>query len=73
MMAARVPSCSPAVLQRAREGQSLFFELAIGEAEIFALAIGFDQADFVRPAIEGGAQRFSERIVLAEIQHYRRD
>ena len=73
MMAARVPSCSPAILQRAREGQRLFFELPIGEAEIFALAVGFDQADFVWPAIQRRTQRFAERIVLAEIQHYSRD
>ncbi len=61
------------ILQRARQGQRLFFELAIGEARVFAIAIGFDQADFIWPAIERGAQRFAERIVLAEIQHYRRD
>ena len=35
------------VLQRARERQRVLFELAIGEARVFAFAVGFDQADFV--------------------------
>ena len=61
------------VLQGARQRQRLFFELVVREARVFAIAVGFDQTDFIWPAIERGAQRFSQRIVLAEIQHYRRD
>ena len=69
MMAARVPFCESRVLQRASKRKRRFLELAIGEARVFAFAIGFDQADFIGPAIERRAERIAQRIVLAEIQH----
>ena len=40
------------VLQRARQRQRRFLELAIRETGVFAVAIRFDQAEFVRPAVE---------------------
>ena len=52
------------ILQRARERQRDFLELAVGEADILAVAVRFDQADFVGPAIERRAQRFAEAIVF---------
>jgi hypothetical protein len=37
---------------RAREGMGGFLELAVGEAGFLLVAVGFDQASFIGPAIE---------------------
>ena len=45
---AALQSCA---LQRTRERQGGFLELAIREPNVFAFAISLDEADLVRPAV----------------------
>ena len=59
------------VFESAGERKSGVFEIGIGEANFFAVAVGLDQADFAREAIEGIAQRRAQTGVLAEIEHER--
>ncbi len=61
------------ILQRASKRVRNFLELAVGEADFLAVAVRFDQANLIGPAIEGVAQRFPEAIVFSEIEHQRRD
>ena len=56
-------------LQGGGQGQRRIGELAIGEPGSLALAIGFDQADFVGPLFERRSQRRAERIVLGQVEH----
>ncbi len=57
------------VFQSAGQRQRDFFEIGIGQAEFFAIALGFDQADFGGEAVERIAQRRAQTGVLAEIEH----
>ena len=57
------------VLQSARQRQRHFLEVGIGEAGLLAVAVRFDQAGFVRPAVERIAQRRAQTGVLVEIEH----
>ena len=45
----------------ARQRQRSFLELPIREPRVFAVAIRFDQADFIRPAVERARKRCSQR------------
>ena len=56
MMAARSPGAKLGVLKSARQRLRKFFEIGISEAGLFLIAVGFDQAGFVRPAVEGVAK-----------------
>ena len=55
-------------LQTRRERIGYFFELLVGEADVFAFAIGFDEANFAGPAVKRIAQRFAESRIC-EIEH----
>src|SRR5581483_2521786 len=58
------------LLQRGRERQGGFFELAVAQAGFFAVAVGLDQADLVGPAVERVLQRRAQAGILGEIKHY---
>jgi hypothetical protein len=45
------------------EGESALLELAVGEAMVFPLAVGLDQANFVRPPLQRFAERRPQRRV----------
>ena len=57
------------VLERARQGHRHFFEIGVSKAGLFLVAVRFDQAGFVRPAVERLAQRRAQAGVLVEIEH----
>ncbi len=57
------------VFERARQRQRDFLEIGIGQPQLFAVALGFDQADFGRIAVERIAQGCAQTGVLAEIKH----
>src|SRR5260221_13357619 len=57
------------VLKRARQRQCHLLEIGVSEASAFAVSIRFDQASFVRPAIQGVAKSLAETGVLIEIEH----
>ena len=56
-------------LQRRGQRQRGFGELPVGEPRALALAIGFDQADLVRPAFDRRGQRRAQGFVFSEIEH----
>ncbi len=62
-----------AVLQSFRKWMRAFLEVAVSEALFLALAVGFDQAHFVRILIQRIFQRFADGLIFGEVQHYRRD
>jgi hypothetical protein len=51
------------------EWQRDLLKLGVGQPRAFAIAIGFDQADFFGPAIERGAQGFAQAGILFQVQH----
>ena len=57
------------VFESARQRQGDLFEIGVGQADFFAIALGFDQADFGGKAVERIAQRRAQACVLAEIEH----
>ena len=57
------------VLQSAGQRQRNLFEIGIRQADFFAIALRFDQADFGGKAVERIAQRGAQTRVLAEIEH----
>ena len=59
------------LLNRAGQDQRGIGKLAIGQPGAFTLAIGFDQADFVRPFFDRCSQRVPEAIVLCQVQQRR--
>src|SRR5262249_17028286 len=61
------------ILQSASERVSAVLELFEGEALLLAIAVGFNQARFVRKRGERVFQRRTDRLVFGKIQHYRRD
>ena len=55
-------SCRDAqILQAFGQGKRAVLEIAIGEAQLFFAAVGFDQADFRRESFQRVAQRFANR------------
>ncbi len=62
-----------AVLQSFRKRMRAFLEIAVSQALFLALAIGFDQAYFVRILIQRVPQRFADGLIFRKVQHYRRD
>ena len=69
MMAARSPAAKPDSSSAAASGSGRLANLPVGEPAALALAVGFDQADFVGPALDRGAQRGAQRFVLRQIEH----
>ena len=57
------------VLKGRRQRLGRFAELPVGEARLLAFAVGFDQADFFRPACKGIAQRRSQRFIFRQVEH----
>ena len=57
------------ILQSPRQGQRHLFEIRIGEAGLLPVAIGFDQAGFIGPAVDRVAQGSPQALILAEIEH----
>ena len=57
------------IFQRRRQRFGRFAELPVGQARVLAFAVGFDQADFVRPAVERIAQRRAQRVVFCQVEH----
>ena len=57
------------ILKRAGQWQSDLFEIGIGQSNFFAVAIGFDEADFAAESIERITQGCAQTRVLAEIEH----
>ena len=57
------------VFESARQRHRHFFEIGIGEAGLFLVAIGLDQAGFIRPTVERLPQRRAQAGVLVEIEH----
>ena len=64
-----VPGGKACIFERGRQRLGGFAELPVGQARALAFAVGFDQADFIRPAVEGIAQRRAERFVLRQVEH----
>ena len=73
MMAARSAAEKLACCNAASDGHGGVAKLAIGEAVIFAVAVGFDQADLVGKDLDGVFEGAADRLILGKIQHYRRD
>src|SRR5258708_30527039 len=48
-------------------------EIAIGQTLCFSFAIGFDEANLRSELVESIFQRGTDRLILREIEHYRRD
>ena len=69
MMAARSPALNSASCKRARKRQRHFLEVGISQPGLFLVAIGFDQAGFVRPAVQRVAQRSAQAGILIKIEH----
>ena len=46
-----------------------FLEIRIGKAGFFLVAVRFDQAGFIRPTVEGLAQRRAQAVVFVEVEH----
>ena len=51
MMRGAAAGGKPAILEKARQRQRGLFELSVGQPAVFALAVGLDQADLLRPAL----------------------
>src|SRR5258708_19370521 len=47
-------------------------EIAIGQTLCFSFAIGFDEANLRSELVESIFQRGADRLILLEIEHYRR-
>src|ERR1700733_11214520 len=58
------------VLERATQRPCHFLEIGISKPHLLAVAIGFNQASFVGPAIESSAQSRAQAGILMEIKHY---
>src|SRR5208282_3686480 len=57
------------VLKRAAKRTRHFLKIRIGKPHFFAVAIGFNQAGFVRPALQRILERCTQAGILAEIKH----
>ncbi len=57
------------ILERTRQRHRHFFEVRIGKAGLFLVAIGLDQASLIRPTVERLAQRCAQAGVLVEVKH----
>ncbi len=62
-----------AVLQSFRKRKRALLEGAISQAFFLALAVGFDQAHFIRKLIQRIPKRFADGLNFGKVQHYRRD
>ncbi len=71
MMAARSSGSKSASSRARASGSAIFFEIGVGQPEFFAVALGFDEADFGGEAVESIAQGRAEACVLTEIEHRR--
>src|SRR6185437_12478935 len=60
------------VLQRTGERQRSCFELPVGQAAIFAVAVGFDEANFIGPAFKRGAQGCAQLGIMPEVEQNKR-
>ncbi len=57
------------VFESSRQGQRHFFEVRIGKAGLFLVAIGLDQASLIRPTVERLPQCCTQAGVLVEVKH----
>ena len=60
-----------AIFERPRQRQGKILEIEVSEPCLFAVAIGFNQTGFVRPAIQSSAQGRAKRGIFVKIQHER--
>src|ERR1700687_2062410 len=64
-----VPHLEIGVLKRAAKRTRHFLKVRVGKPHFFAVAIGFNQAGFVGPALQRILERCTQAGILAEIKH----
>src|SRR4029077_19414595 len=68
-----ITSLEAGVLQRTSQELRALLEIAVREAFLLALAIGFDEASLIGKFVEGVLQCRADGLILRKIEHQRRD
>ena len=69
MIAARSPGLKSASSSARHKRPRHFLEIGVSKPNLLAVAIGFNQAGFIGPAIESRAQGRAQAGILMEIKH----